>query len=63
MASQAPTNLPLLYRGLEPVNRPSHGDKKVRQIDSVPEIGKIHAIPVTVDEFMLAGRFFSIIFS
>ena len=63
MASQAPNNLPLLYRGLEPVNRQAHGDKKVRRIDGVAEIGQAHAIPVTVDEFMLAGRFFPIIFS
>ena len=63
MASQAPTNLPLLYQGLEPVNRQSHGDKKVRRVDAAAGLGKAHAIPVTVDEFMLAGRFFPIIFS
>ncbi len=63
MASQAPTQFPLLYRNLEPVNRQNHGDKKIRQIDTIPEIGSTHAIPVTVDEFMLAGRFYPIIFS
>jgi hypothetical protein len=63
MASQAPTNLPLLYRGLEPLNRQTHGDKKLRRIDAVAEIGKTHAIPVTVDEFMLAGRHYPVVFS
>ncbi len=63
MATQAPNNLPLLYRGLEPLNRQTHGDKKVRRLDSIPTVNQAHAIPVTVDEFMLAGRFYPIIFS
>lgn len=63
MATQAPNNLPLLYRGLEPLNRQAHGDKKVRRIESIPAVAEAHAVPVTVDEFMLAGRFFPIIFS
>lgn len=63
MASQAPTNLPLLYRGLEPLNRQTHGDKKLRKIDTVPGIGQTHAIPVTTDEFMLAGRHYPVVFS
>ncbi len=63
MASQAPTNLPLLYNGLEAVSRQAHGDKKVRRLNGIVELGQMHAIPVTVDEFMLAGRFFPVIFS
>ena len=63
MATQAPTNLPLLYSGLEPLNRQSHGDKKVRRIETIPAVSEAHAVPVTVDEFMLAGRHFPIIFS
>ena len=63
MATQAPTNLPLLYRGLAPLNRQDHGDKKVRRLDTIAGINEAHAVPVTVDEFMLAGRFFPIIFS
>ncbi|MBA3732715.1 MAG: SapC family protein [Gammaproteobacteria bacterium] len=63
MASEAPTNLPLLYRGLEPINREAHGGQKLRLINSVADLGATHAIPVTVDEFMLAGRFFPVIFS
>ncbi|MDQ3074139.1 MAG: SapC family protein [Pseudomonadota bacterium] len=63
MATQAPNNLPLLYRGLEPLNRQAHGDKRVRRIETIPAVSEAHAVPVTVDEFMLAGRFFPIIFS
>ena len=63
MASQAPNNLPLLYNELEPINRQSHGDKKVRRLDGIAALGQMHAVPVTVDEFMLAGRSFPVIFS
>ncbi len=63
MATQAPTNLPLLYRALEPLNRQAHGELKVRRIEMIPAVSEAHAVPVTVDEFMLAGRFFPIIFS
>ena len=63
MASQAPNNLPLLYRDLEPISRQTHGEKKVRRLDCIADLGSLHAIPVTVDEFMLAGRFFPVIFS
>jgi hypothetical protein len=63
MATQAPDNLPLLYNGLEPLNRQAHGDKKVRRLEGIPAVAHAHAVPVTVDEFMLAGRHFPIIFS
>ena len=63
MATQAPNNLPLLYRGLEPLNRQAHGDKRLHRLDTIPAINEAHAVPVTVDEFMLAGRFYPIIFS
>jgi hypothetical protein len=63
MATQAPTSLPLLYRGLEPLNRQAHGDKRLHRLNTIPGINEAHAVPVTVDEFMLAGRFYPIIFS
>ncbi len=63
MATQAPNNLPLLYQDLEPLSRQAHGDKKARRIATIPGVNQAHAVPVTVDEFMLAGRFFPIIFS
>ena len=63
MASQAPNMLPMLYNGLEPLNRNVHGNYKVRTVDAVPAIGSVHAIPVTVDEFSLTQRHFPIVFS
>jgi hypothetical protein len=63
MASQAPNNLPLLYNGLEPLNRNAHGNARVRMIGTIAGLGSAHAIPVTTDEFGLAQRHFPIVFS
>ena len=64
MASPAPnSSLPLLYKQLEPISNQVHGTKKVKGIASLPELSQLHAVPVTVDEFALAQRFYPIIFS
>lgn len=65
MASQAPTaaNLPLLYNDLQPLNSGQHGNLKLKRLLTVPGIGAIHAIPVTVEEFTHAQRSYPIIFS
>lgn len=64
MASAAPNqNLPLFYKEIEPLNVTQHGTKKVRPLTSMPEAARTHAIPVTVDEFALAQRFYPIVFS
>ena len=63
MASQAPNMLPLLYDGLEPLNRNTHGNYKVRKVGGIPRVAQSHAIPVTVDEFSLAQRHYPIVFS
>ena len=63
MASQAPNMLPLLYDGLEPLNRNAHGKYKVRKVAGIPRVAKSHAIPITVDEFSLAQRHYPIVFS
>lgn len=63
MASQAPTSLPLLYNGLEPLNRNAHGAFKVRKVGGVAQIAETHAIPLTVDEFALAQRHYPMVFS
>ena len=62
MASQAP-NLPLLYNGLEPLNRNNHGNFKVRRLQGLDRVAKTHAVPVTVDEFAMVQRHFPIVFS
>jgi len=63
MASQAPNVLPLLYNGLEPLNRNLHGNFKVRRLNGLDRVAKVHAVPVTVDEFSAAQRHFPIVFS
>ena len=66
MASQAPNTpnmLPLLYEGLEPLNRNAHGNYKVRKVAGIARVATSHAIPVTVDEFSLAQRHYPIVFS
>ena len=63
MASQAPNMLPLLYNGLEPLNRNVHGTFKVRKMGGIDRVATTHAIPVTVDEFSLAQRHYPIVFS
>lgn len=63
MASQAPINLPLLYGGLEPIQRAAHGELRYHPLDRLPQLASVHAIPLTVDEFALAQRNYPIIFS
>ena len=63
MASQAPMNLPLLYNGLEPLNRNQHSNFKVRRLNGLDRIATNHAIPVTVDEFAMVQRHYPIVFS
>jgi hypothetical protein len=65
MATQAPnaTPLPLLYKGLEPVNTGQHGKMKLKKAYTLPEVGQTHAIPITVEEFTIVQRHYPIIFS
>ena len=64
MASAAPTEgLPIFYSALEAINLEQHGKMKVRGVTSMPEMGRTHAVPLTVDEFMLVQRHFPIVFS
>ena len=65
MATQAPSaaNLPLLYNDLQPLNSGQHSTLKLKRLLTVPGIGQIHAIPVTVEEFTHAQRNYPIIFS
>lgn len=64
MATAAPEQqLPLFYNSLEPLNAGEHGNMRIRAIEKAPQMGKAHAIPVTVDEFALLQRFYPIVFS
>ncbi len=64
MASAAPANqLPLFYNALEPLSSTVHSAFKTRPADSAPFLAQAHAVPVTIDEFVTAQRFFPIVFS
>ena len=64
MASAAPTEgMPIFYNAVEPINLDQHGKMKVRGITSMPEMGRTHAVPLTVDEFTLVQRHYPIVFS
>ena len=63
MATQPQAALPLLYRGLEPLNSGQHSKMKLKRGQTIPEVGRIHAIPITIDEFIHAQRDYPIIFS
>ncbi|QIK95552.1 SapC family protein [Sphingomonas sp. HDW15A] len=60
---QGNANLPLLYRGLEPLNSGQHSKMKLKRQQTIPNVGQVHAIPVTIDEFIPAQRTYPIIFS
>lgn len=62
MAS-APPRLPLFYKRLEPLSSNVHADYRTIAADSAPFLANAHAIPVTVDEFISAQRFYPIVFS
>jgi hypothetical protein len=63
MASQPPANLPLFYQDLVPLSSSMHTKHRVRTAEVAPFLAKAHAIPITVDEFITAQRFYPIVFS
>jgi hypothetical protein len=63
MATQPPPTLPIFYKGLQPLSSNLHGDYRARSAESAPYLAGQHAIPLTIDEFVHAQRFFPIVFS
>lgn len=55
--------LPLFYQDLQPLSSELHANYKMRQMPSAPWLAGQHAVPLTVEEFPLAQRFFPIVFS
>jgi hypothetical protein len=53
----------MFYNELVPVNSNDHADWRVKGLDDAKFMQKQHAIPVTIDEFSQAGRYYPIIFS
>jgi hypothetical protein len=56
-------NLPLFYKDLMPLNSRDHSTWKSRTTDNATWLVGQHAVPLTVEEFVHAGRFFPIVFS
>jgi len=63
MASAPQSGLPLFYNQLQPLSSVAHADFRTRRVERAPFLAQAHAIPVTVDEFALAQRFYPIVFS
>lgn len=63
MASAPQASLPVFYNDLVPLNSRDHAAWKSRNTDRAPWLVGFHAIPLTVEEFPQAGRFYPIIFS
>jgi hypothetical protein len=64
MASAAPDlQLPLLYNSLEPLSSNVHANFKARSTNVAPFIRNVHAVPITIDEFIMVQRHFPIVFS
>lgn len=55
--------LPLFYKGLEPLSSETHAQYKLKAQETAPFLANQHAIPVTVEEFPLVQRHMPIVFS
>ena len=55
--------LPLFYKGLEPLSSDAHKDYRLQVQDKAPFLAGQHAVPITVDEFPLVQRHMPIVFS
>lgn len=64
MASAAPQqNLPLLYNDIVPLSSQDHAKYKLQVRPKMPFLAKTHAVPVTIDEFVVVQRHMPIVFS
>jgi hypothetical protein len=55
--------LPMLYQNMVPLSSQEHRNWRVRPLQSLELIANVHALPLTVDEFPIAQRYFPIVFS
>lgn len=63
MATAPANNLSLFYKDLVPLSSVDHADYHARSLDTAEFLVGQHAIPLTSDEFVSAGRYFPIVFS
>ena len=55
--------LPMLYQNMVPLSSQEHRNWRVRPLQTLEIISKVHALPLTVEEFPIAQRYFPIVFS
>jgi hypothetical protein len=63
MASAPANGLPLFYNDLQPLSSQTHATWKAKSIEAAPFFAQAHAVPLTVEEFILAQRHYPIVFS
>ncbi len=63
MATQPPANLPLFYKNLTPLSSTAHRELRSRSSDKAPFFATTHAVPLTSDEFIMAQRYYPIVFA
>jgi hypothetical protein len=63
MASAPQQGLPLFYNDLIPISSQQHADWKLRAIAGATFLKTAHAVPLLVEEFIHASRFYPIVFS
>ena len=63
MATQPPPQLPLFYKNLVPLQTGPHANFRQQLSDKAPFFAQTHAVPLTIDEFVIAQRNYPIIFS
>jgi SapC len=62
-SAPAAAGLPIFYKDLVPLNSNEHKKFKTRPIENASFMEGQHAVPLTVEEFVMASRNFPIIFS
>ena len=63
MATQPPPAFPIFYKELTPLLSTDHAGYSTSTNASAEYFANQHAVPLTVDEFILAQRFYPIVFS
>jgi len=56
-------SLPILYKDIVPLNVDQHSKLSLRTYETAPHLVGVHAVPLTVDEFLQCQRFLPIVFS
>jgi hypothetical protein len=63
MATQPPANLPIFYNDLTPLSSNLHAGYRIRPTEKPTYFANVHAVPLTIEEFIHAQRSYPIVFS